>query len=804
MNRTEMAQVSSANMVAMAFAAAGSDKKGELFQAALTLAARECIIPSDYGYDADGRERVSYRIRNLTSADKIFMCPGLAGGAKHPRRGMVVAAGKAEAIGKPTDPQCDCPLDVCPLALAALLTVAQRLNRKGDSAELPPWYRPDEGLMTVVKFRQKWESKLEADNNVLDFLLNVSAPWFHGTVEVDEPSDADEFIADVATLLNATGKVSRSVPRKATVDELVDDVKTLPSGKRSFAVKGGTDLEAARMWVIRPDMSKSAASRMDCVQADLDFVIERLCTVVKDRFYLIVGTRRDIENFLKRRESAELVYGPGRIRLRVGDKKPDALGLYGKYVRRVGKSIMKRAPEGFEESFGRFVAHSRMPFEGDDLVNYLVRLAQIEGRPKLPEDGAIVVEGASRTQLSAQLEAMLAGFIGLEPVKEKLRELQNLTIMRRDAMEAGLSLPTQCLHMLFLGSPGTGKTSFARVVAKVLFATGAISSQRVIEVTARDLVSEYVSETPKKTREVLDRAKGGVLFIDEAYALAGTEGGGGTHGHEAIVELVAAMENEKSDLVVILAGYTADMHRLLDVNVGLRSRIGFTFEFPDYDACELRTIFSKKVEASGLIITEDALDAAEVVMEAFCDIPEFGNGRFADRVLQETLVRHARTYRKETLAIIDECDIPSVDDMAEISALRYIPGTNVLTEGQLRRVAMHEAGHAIVRLALTGEASLEICVRPGGSSLGYTRSRAPPRYRQDARAHSRRHRQCTRGDGRRRGSIRKLHRRMRGRLGQGDVACGQMRMPIGDGVYPHQLRGHVRKRGGCRYRPVAA
>ena len=147
------------------------------------------------------------------------------------------------------------------------------------------------------------------------------------------------------------------------------------------------------------------------------------------------------------------------------------------------------------------------------------------------------------------------------------------------------------MHMVFTGNPGTGKTTIARVIAKILFDIGIIHENKLIEVERKDLVGEYQGKTAIKTFDVIDKAMGGVLFIDEAYSLSPKTSGNSDFGDEAIATLIKAMEDHKDQLVVIFAGYKDEMKTFIDSNPGIASRIGYTFDFKDYTPDELVKIF---------------------------------------------------------------------------------------------------------------------------------------------------------------------------------------------------------------------
>lgn len=188
-----------------------------------------------------------------------------------------------------------------------------------------------------------------------------------------------------------------------------------------------------------------------------------------------------------------------------------------------------------------------------------------------------------------ELETALAKIIGMEPLKQNIRDLGHQ--IRLD-MRRGVGDEKQPLHMVFTGNPGTGKTSMARVMARLLHSVGYSKAPRLVEVQRADLVAEYVGQTAVKTKRVIKAAKGGVLFVDEAYRLCSTSGK--DFGQEAIEELMSVMTD--TDITIILAGYPAEMQDFIETNPGLFRRIRHTFHFPDYSPQELSAILLKYVD----------------------------------------------------------------------------------------------------------------------------------------------------------------------------------------------------------------
>lgn len=230
--------------------------------------------------------------------------------------------------------------------------------------------------------------------------------------------------------------------------------------------------------------------------------------------------------------------------------------------------------------------------------------------------------------------------VGLAPVKQKLREIVALVEADRRRREQGLPPLVQTFHMAFVGNPGTGKTTVARLVGELFAALGVLPGGHFVEVDRGDLVAGYVGQTALKVQDVVSRALGGVLFVDEAYSLA--RGGDRDFGAEALDALVKAMEDHRDNLVVILAGYTAEMEELFKLNSGLKSRVAFTIEFPDYTPEELVRIAASYARKRGWRFgpgVEERL-LARFRREANL-IGRLGNGRHARNVIEEAERRAA-------------------------------------------------------------------------------------------------------------------------------------------------------------------
>lgn len=249
--------------------------------------------------------------------------------------------------------------------------------------------------------------------------------------------------------------------------------------------------------------------------------------------------------------------------------------------------------------------------------------------------------------------------VGLRKVKESLNDLVDLITLKNKTKD-DLKINNINLHMVFLGNPGTGKTTVARMIADILYNLGYIKQNKLLEVTSRDLVAEYVGQTAVKTMDVVNKAMGGILFIDEVYTLA-TKNNDNSYNGECIATLIKAMEDYRDNLVVIFAGYTKEMQDFLDSNSGIVSRIGYTFEFEDYTNEELIQIFKNMVVKSGFVLEDDAIEVVNKLIDEKRDTKNFGNARFIRNVYEKTIINHARNTKnnkkKSILKTITKNDI---------------------------------------------------------------------------------------------------------------------------------------------------
>jgi probable Rubsico expression protein CbbX len=258
--------------------------------------------------------------------------------------------------------------------------------------------------------------------------------------------------------------------------------------------------------------------------------------------------------------------------------------------------------------------------------------------------------------LLAQLEREL---VGLAPVKQRIRDIAALLLVDKLRAERGFAAGAPSLHMSFTGNPGTGKTSVAQRMAGILHKLGYVRRGHLVAVTRDDLVGQYIGHTAPKTREVLKKAMGGVLFIDEAYYLYRPENER-DYGQEAIEILLQAMENQRDDLVVILAGYRDRMDTFFASNPGLSSRVAHHIDFPDYGVDELAQIAGLMLQTMHYRFDEEAARVFSDYLVRRIAQPHFANARSVRNALDRARLRHASRLLATPGALLDDATLTTI------------------------------------------------------------------------------------------------------------------------------------------------
>ncbi len=299
----------------------------------------------------------------------------------------------------------------------------------------------------------------------------------------------------------------------------------------------------------------------------------------------------------------------------------------------------------------------------------------------VPSDTPVDLDAAFRdSQIQEVLNKLDRELVGLQPVKTRIRETAALLLVDRLRKSVGLSSGPPSLHMCFTGNPGTGKTTVAMRMAQILHHLGYVRQGHMVAVTRDDLVGQYIGHTAPKTRDVLKKAMGGVLFIDEAYYLYKPENER-DYGAESIEILLQVMENNRDDLVVILAGYKDRMDQFFESNPGMSSRIAHHVDFPDYGSEELVSIAQLMLEKSQYRFSPDAEKAFEKYIVRRMDQPHFANARSVRNALDRMRLRHANrlfAQREQKLTAQDLSTIEAEDILA--SRVFMAPLTTVSRE----------------------------------------------------------------------------------------------------------------------------
>jgi probable Rubsico expression protein CbbX len=292
--------------------------------------------------------------------------------------------------------------------------------------------------------------------------------------------------------------------------------------------------------------------------------------------------------------------------------------------------------------------------------------------PPAAEPPRTVGEVLASSQVEAVMDELDRDLIGLAPVKQRIRDIAALLVVDKLRLAHGLQAQTPSLHMSFTGNPGTGKTTVAMRMAQILHRLGYVRKGHLVAVTRDDLVGQYIGHTAPKTKEVLKKAMGGVLFIDEAYYLYRPDNER-DYGQEAIEILLQVMENQRDGLVVILAGYKDRMDTFFQSNPGMSSRIAHHLDFPDYAHGELQAIADRMLASMNYRFGPGAREAFDEYLRRRIAQPHFANARSVRNALDRMRLRQASRLFAQRERVLSRDDLVTIEE-PDVRASRVFAG----------------------------------------------------------------------------------------------------------------------------------
>ena len=310
-----------------------------------------------------------------------------------------------------------------------------------------------------------------------------------------------------------------------------------------------------------------------------------------------------------------------------------------------------------------YVSLSQMALDNKntDIVDVTVTVLEDKPVAVINDNKTILVRSKTSSEEIEAVNKEMDEIVGLVKVKDYVRSLQSHIRMQELRREQGMKVSSISKHMIFTGNPGTGKTTIARLLARYMKAIGALSKGQLVEVTRADLVAKYVGQTAPLTMSVIKSAIGGVLFIDEAYSLY--RGNEDSFGLECIDTIVKAMEDNRDDLIVILAGYKKEMEVFLESNSGLKSRFPNLIDFPDYTGEELQKIAVLQAKGKGYVISEEAYLPLQEYFTKIQEVraAEAGNGRLARNIVEEAILKQSNRLVENPSQKLDELRLEDFD-----------------------------------------------------------------------------------------------------------------------------------------------
>ena len=538
---------------------------------------------------------------------------------------------------------------------------------------------------------------------LVDQIENPRQKHFYAFLEGERGLNQVEICNEIARLLWKNNKISRAKYLKYTMINFSDIIAKNTEGIQYKYEKFEIDqlyvLTGVEEFFKGVEKSSNISYEKKC-----SHLIKLLSELSERRYILILGNKDAKKKFFDLSGEIEFIFRNNVFE--ICNLKPEE--MYEEFCKQT--QFQEQLTPEFKEDFLEYISlnHDSQPIKNQQLIKYLVNYCDTQEKLVLPE---------SRYKKQS-IEEQLKDIIGLEQVKETIREFKDYVLFLQKAKAHGKGMPKTNFHMIYTGNPGTGKTTIARIMATMLYQLGVVKEDKLVEVERKDLVAQYIGQTAPKTAEVIRKAMGGVLFIDEAYSLSVASGN--DYGKEAIATLIKAMEDHSNELVVIFAGYKKEMNDFLTINPGIASRIGYNFYFPDYSPEELAKIYVLSMEKIGFSVDDSLRPHILKVMEYFSSLENFGNGRFVKKYVQETLIQHAKLNPNNYDSIQKE-DLPDINEMSDMLSLKQGNREREFDQESLYTIAIHESGHAFVDYAIRGTVNINKMVldSKNGGNPGY-------------------------------------------------------------------------------------
>lgn len=541
----------------------------------------------------------------------------------------------------------------------ALLSIQNTLNRMV-------------GLTEVKTFIAELNDLIEVNRMRREKGLSQSKPTLH-MIFTGNPGTGKTTVARlVADMLKALGIVSKGHLVEVTREDLVEGY----IGQTAVKTKKVLERASGGVLFIDEAYTLSRGGDQDFGREAIDTIVKHMEDHREDLVVILAGYSKEMEDFMKINSGLRSRFP---LQVEFADYSAEELLVILKTeLKKREFTINAAAEKHILADLETKTIKGRSDSGNGRMIRNMIEDAVRRQSSRLRKKGSylskeqlkeLTLEDFNIQETSLfDLEKTLADIIGNEPIKEQIRMMAAQMKIEKLRAAEGFKTSSVSRHMVFSGNPGSGKTMIARTMADLLKEIGVLKKGHLVEVSREDLVAGYVGQTALKTKEIVESALGGVLFIDEAYSLS--TGGENDFGREAISTLVKMMEDHREELVVILAGYPNEMDGFFQTNAGLRSRFPNHFHFEDYSPLEMTKILEKLATLKGYVISPDTLKQMHVYLSEYPLDVESGNGRFCRNVLEEAIKHQA--YRLSELGRIPTKQELSVLEIQDFSILHSV------------------------------------------------------------------------------------------------------------------------------------